>query len=178
MNEQLSKKMEYELRHEEKIKEQENTARKRSLKKTIKLFSILFLIAGVIGGLVWYIVAHPPTPKTNRQVALSCTTDMATQFHIHPHLEIIINGTQQEIPANIGISFSCMHPLHTHDTTGTLHVESPTKRDFTLGDFFAVWKKPFNRDQITQETVNGKETEDFENIVLHDRDQIVITYGK
>ena len=123
---------------------------------------------------------------SNRQAALICTTDMATQFHIHPHIQIIIDGVTQEIPANIGISLDCMHPLHTHDTGGTLHVESPEAWDFTLGDFFAVWGQTFNKDQILNSkadathaigiTLNGQEVSTYENTILHDNDQIVISY--
>ena len=124
---------------------------------------------------------------TNRQVALICTTDMATQFHIHPILRIIANGKPQEIPANIGIKGGCMNPLHTHDASGVLHVESPEKRDFTVADFFAVWGQPFSKDQILnykadamhpiRTSVNGTSVDTNENTVLRDKDQIVITYG-
>lgn len=30
-------------------------------------------------------------------------------------------------------------PLHTHDATGTIHVESSARTSFSLGQFFAVW---------------------------------------
>jgi len=126
--------------------------------------------------------------RTTREVALACTTDMATQFHIHPHLAIIINGQPQLIPANIGITATCLSALHTHDTSGTIHVESPEQRDFTLGDFFAVWHQPFNQNQILDykadqnhvilETVNGTAVQSFEQTILHDGDQIVITYSE
>lgn len=126
--------------------------------------------------------------QTAREIALSCTTDAFTAFHIHPHLTIITNGVQQTIPANIGISFTCMHPLHTHDASGEIHIESPTRRDFTLGDFFAVWGEHFSQNQILNytadashtvtETVNGVPVETFENTVLRDGDQIVISYGQ
>jgi hypothetical protein len=129
---------------------------------------------------------YPKTPKTNREVALACTTDMATQFHIHPNLEIIINGQKQEIPTNIGVKPTCMNSLHTHDNTGKIHVEAPEKRDFNLADFFAVWKKDYNKEQILdykidgthiiRQTVNGKETQDYENTILRDNDQIIIYY--
>ena len=72
-----------------------------------------------------------PSLKTNREIALTCTTDMATEFHIHSILKIVINGENQAIPANIGVSPNCMMSLHTHDDNGTIHVESPEKRDFT-----------------------------------------------
>ena len=124
--------------------------------------------------------------KTNREVALTCTTDMATQFHIHPVLKIVINGQPQEIPADIGIKPNCMNSLHTHDATGIIHVEASEKRDFTLADFFAVWDKVYNKNQIfdyktdenhvIRQTVNGKEAEDFENTVLKDKDEIIIYY--
>ncbi len=154
-------------------------------KKILIALAIIVLVGLGVWGL-WYLGTRPTTPRTNREVALTCTTDMATQFHIHPHLEILINGKREEIPANIGIKPICMNALHTHDTSGTIHVESPEQRDFTLADFFAVWNKPFNKDQILDyktdsqhaivETINGKEILDYENTVLHDKDQIVITY--
>lgn len=126
--------------------------------------------------------------KTTREVALMCTLDMYTQYHIHPHLDIIIDGQKQIIPANVGITPGCLHPVHTHDDTGIIHVESPEKRDFTLADFFAVWDKPFNKDQILdysvdnshiiKEKVDGKEVRGYENTPLYDNEQIIISYEK
>ncbi len=126
------------------------------------------------------------TSKSNRELVDSCTTDMATEFHIHPFLDITINGQKQVIPANVGIFEGCMHPLHTHDETGKIHVESPVQRDFTLGDFFYVWKKTFTKDQILdytadsthtiRQTINGEEVQDFENTILRDGDRINIFY--
>lgn len=62
-------------------------------------------------------------------------------LHIHQHLDLYLNGTHVAVPAGIGIDpgrrfFS---PLHTHDRTGILHVESPTRTAYTLGQFFGVW---------------------------------------
>lgn len=123
---------------------------------------------------------------TSREVALRCTTDMATQFHIHAGLEIDLEGRSQEIPADIGVTPSCMNSLHTHDASGQIHIEAPVKRDFTLGDFFAVWKKPFSRDQVLDAKtdglhairvkVNGAPVDTYEDTVLHDEDRIVISY--
>lgn len=134
----------------------------------------------------WLIFGNSASTKTTRELAAICTTDMATQFHIHPVLKIIINGETQTIPSGVGINAGCMNPLHTHDDKGIVHVESPEKRDFTLGDFFFVWGKPFNQNQILdfvaddnhtiRQTVNGQEVQDFENTVLYDNDKIVIYY--
>src|SRR5262249_53559585 len=38
--------------------------------------------------------------------------------------------------------------LHTHDETGVIHIESPEKRTFTLGNFFDIWKQPLSADQV------------------------------
>src|SRR5262249_34956056 len=52
-----------------------------------------------------------------------------------------VDGKHVTIPANIGISMSqgFLAALHTHDTTGIVHVESPVQEAFTLGQFFNVW---------------------------------------
>lgn len=144
----------------------------------------ILLVILFAGGKMWNNSAT--SNESTRDLAMSCTTDMATQFHIHPVLHIVVNDSPVEIPANIGISPVCMHPLHTHDNTGTIHVESPIKRDFTLSDFFAVWDKEFNRNQILDNkvdanhiitmTVNGSSSDQFENLVLADKDEIVIEY--
>jgi len=60
--------------------------------------------------------------------------------HIHQHLVIFIDGKPTTVPQDIGINDSqFLTELHTHDTTGVIHVESDTKRDYSLGEFFAVW---------------------------------------
>lgn len=159
-------------------------------KKYQESSSMLWWIIGVIVvsvlAISFLIFKDSFNPKTNKELALTCTTDMATQFHIHPHLEIIINGQKQEIGANIGVKPDCMNSLHTHDNSGEVHVESPEKRDFNLSDFFAVWDKVYTKDQILdykadgahviRQTVNGEELQDYENTILRDKDQIIIYY--
>ena len=155
-----------------------------------KSFSAVWWIGGfivvAIGLIIFLAVKYPGPSKSNREVALACTTDKATRFHIHPNLEIVINGERRVIPTNIGINGNCMNAFHTHDTSGQIHVESPQKRDFTLSDFFAIWNESYSKDQILdfkvddqhiiRETVNGQEGEDYENTVLRDKDKIVISY--
>jgi hypothetical protein len=63
-----------------------------------------------------------------------------TKVHIHQHLDIFVNGKHITVPQSIGIfDGQYLTELHTHDTSGVMHVESPTTREFTLGDFFGVW---------------------------------------
>lgn len=153
---------------------------------------VLFLVIA-IPLLMWGRVAQQKTADqyatlSTREVALLCTTDMATKFHIHPELQITIGGVLQRIPAEIGIQPSCMNSIHTHSADGVLHVESPVQKDFTLGDFFAVWHKDFSKDKILDATtsptteivvtVNGNRVDTYENTVLRDKDKIVISYQK
>jgi hypothetical protein len=64
-----------------------------------------------------------------------------TVLHIHQHLDVFVAGRRVVVPAGVGIDGAerFISPLHTHDTTGIIHVESPTVRTFTLGQFFGVW---------------------------------------
>jgi hypothetical protein len=62
--------------------------------------------------------------------------------HIHAHLDIFVNGKRVTVPALIGINpgANYLTELHTHDTRGVIHVESPKANDeFTLGEFFGEW---------------------------------------
>jgi hypothetical protein len=111
--------------------------------------------------------------------------------HFHPHLTIIINGQQQVIPANTNIMLNpngeptLLLPIHTHDDSGTLHVESPVVRTFFLKDFFDIWGRPFDQTHILNfhttasnpvtMTVNGQPNNQYGNLVLADGQQIVIT---
>jgi hypothetical protein len=77
-------------------------------------------------------------------------------FHIHAHIQVYVNGEQRLIPPSIGFgshdgSF-CISWLHTHDTSGVVHIESPVQRVYTLGDFFDVWGVTLTSGQVASET--------------------------
>lgn len=151
---------------------------------------ITLLIIIILIGIITFQASSKKSAKiqTSRDVALTCTSDMATRYHIHPELKIIINGVSQIISANIGIQPTCMTSIHTHDSSGVIHIEAPVQKDFVLGDFFTVWKKSFDKEHILDKTVdqnstltitvNGNLVDTYENTVLHDKDQIIITYTK
>ncbi|MNS34851.1 hypothetical protein D3C72_669860 [compost metagenome] len=62
-----------------------------------------------------------------------------SQLHIHVYVSIRHNGRPVTMPANVGIVDGRMAVLHTHDVDGTIHIEGPVGRTYTLGQFFAVW---------------------------------------
>jgi hypothetical protein len=115
-------------------------------------------------------------------------------YHIHDHLEIFVNGDPVVVPANAGINTVTdetkffLAALHTHDTSGIIHVESPDKRDYTLGQFFDVWGVRFSADCIGQYCTSGDQelrvfldgkpyTKDPRGIVFKQHHEIVVTYG-
>jgi hypothetical protein len=157
------------------------------MQRTEIVIGAIVIIATV--GIIGVAVAMSPPPSsslTNREVAAQCVSHTGVGYHIHPVLSIVVNGIAQKIPADVGITPSCMRALHIHDDTGKIHIETPQKRDFTLGDFFFNWNQPFSREEILgfkaddthviRMTVNGNEVDTYENTPLYDLDQIVITY--
>src|SRR5207248_7371258 len=67
------------------------------------------------------------------------TTRLA--MHIHALVHIFVDGQAVTIPANVGNFGTSAYPLHTHDDTGLIHMESPIVRSFALQDFFAIWDR-------------------------------------
>jgi hypothetical protein len=114
-----------------------------------------------------------------------------TALHIHAHLDVIVNGAQAQVPAEVGIDQAQqkISPLHTHDTTGVIHIESPSATaTFTLGEFFTEWQVSMSADHIGGLTndathhlkayVNGKlQSGDPALIVLGAHDEIALVYG-
>ena len=139
-------------------------------------FTIAILLIVLLGGSVWW--SKSMQSDKPYDVTSTCVSHGGLGMHIHPTLKIIVNGEEQPIPANIGIpNAACMRPVHTHDATGMIHIESVEIRDFPLKDFFSVWGKDF-RDFGTEVsmTINGVENTDFENYIIRDKDEIVLTY--
>ena len=76
---------------------------------------------------------------------------MGTAEHYHPNLQIIIDGQQVQVPANIGVdpATGAMSAVHTHETDGTIHIEADTVGEvFTLGQLFTQWGLKLTPTQI------------------------------
>ena len=112
------------------------------------------------------------------------------RVHIHQHLFVVVNGRITPVPAYIGINIRqrFLAELHTHDTSGIIHVESPTVRTFTLGNFFDVWGLRFTSKCLggycasgqkqVMVWVNAKRVKtDPRKVVLKSHQSIVVAYG-
>jgi hypothetical protein len=122
--------------------------------------------------------------------ALKLPAPSDTVFHIHALLRVFVNGKREPVPANIGIDQAdqILAPLHTHDASGIVHIESVTEYPFTLGQFFTVWGVKFTDTQIgayrnadghsLSVFVNGKRVSDPVKYVMKPHDSIIVGYGK
>lgn len=110
----------------------------------------------------------PCLPNGHQQVA----------SHIHPILTISVNDVKEAIPANIGINGTCMREVHTHDTTGTIHIETKELGvTYTLADFFAVWDEPVEREGNALAIIqDGEVKESAESVILTDHSVIEMNY--
>jgi hypothetical protein len=109
--------------------------------------------------------------------------------HIHPQLAVYVRGNQISLPANIGIdpskSLTEMAGLHTHDSSGVIHVENAANP--TLAQFFQVWGVPFSSTQlgpnhakngdVVRMWVDGKASQTFGALPLEDGQRIVVSFG-
>jgi hypothetical protein len=140
----------------------------------------------------------PPWPPNNertlqlrlRAIGLDPLREEGQVVHIHQHLDLYADGDRVTVPAQIGIDAGggFISDLHTHDTDGIMHVESPTQRTFTLGQFFAVWGVRLGGgcigglcrtgDKRLRTWVDGTPvTADPTRIVLEEHQEIVLAYG-
>lgn len=113
-----------------------------------------------------------------------------TTMHEHANVKIYVHGTQQTVPMDIGIDSATgmIQSMHTHDDTGTVHMESSRSRTFTLGEFFGVWgvrltpscMGAYCNDQQNEIRVyvdGQQQSGDPREITLDDQGVVVVTYG-
>jgi hypothetical protein len=111
------------------------------------------------------------------------------QYHTHALLHIYDDGILIPIAPNIGIDRAkkAYSSVHTHDSTGIVHMESKVPHKFTLGAFFAIWGVRFGDASLgslvnkgakqVRVYVNGKPVSHPVNYVMRDKDNIVVGYG-
>lgn len=125
-----------------------------------------------------------------RAAGLVMLDEEGTVEHIHAHLDVRVDGHPVEIPAFLGIDRNGggISPLHTHDATGIIHIESPVKRQFSLGELFSEWEVSLSADNIGALHADGtKKMRVFANgkqitgnpaaVMMNAHDEIVILFG-
>ena len=112
-------------------------------------------------------IASPATTGTGTVHGITCGPTEQLAYHIHAHLAVYADGQPRALPGGIGIPGStvqqspqgpealggqCIYWLHTHAPDGIIHIESPTQRVYTLGEFFDEWHQPLSRTAVGSAT--------------------------
>ena len=134
--------------------------------------------------------------------------------HDHVHLDVIVNGRKVKVPGGIGLaepvdggpcpqgprsSGDCatgetifakvaVAPLHTHASSGLVHIESDRHDPYTLGQVFDEWGVRFDRRCVGGYCTRGgmelrvyvdgrRVTGDPRKVVLLERRQIAVVFG-
>jgi hypothetical protein len=98
-----------------------------------------------------------------------------------------VDGDPVTVPAGIGIDLAAhvIAPIHTHDASGVVHVESPTFRSFSLAEFFGVWGVRLTKTCLggacgagrLDVFVNGSRVKDPNRVLLGRHTEIVVAFG-
>jgi hypothetical protein len=144
-------------------------AQQRARRTRVLAWTVGILLVVIVGGLVsfWIYQTRQPARASNSTTAapyqeavfdatyppvdnVYCDQLEQSIEHIHAHVTMYINGQPQSIPQNIGIAqgqqggnATCFYWLHTHDTSGVIHIEAPAKEPFTFGQFLDEWNQQF-----------------------------------
>jgi hypothetical protein len=111
-------------------------------------------------------------------------------YHVHALLHVYVDGRAVTVPANLGIGpgGDAFSSLHTHDTTGVLHLEATRPFAFRLSDVFAVWGVTFGHDRLGAYRnrgaerlwvyANGRPVANPVRYVIRRHDNVVVAYGR
>lgn len=166
--------------------EQEPKGNFGNSKKKIKVFVAIGILAAlaVVISSVMLTSGSPVSKIPNGSVPI----DSMGMMHLHTHLTLMIDGKEATVPAQIGIDSTLwndhsldsygmtgMAPLHTHDISGTIHVESYKVRDYHLSQLLVIWGLNLNEYKQVTLTVNGQPFPDYQNYVFKDGDKITLS---
>jgi len=136
----------------------------------MKNLAFALAFAGLV--LAYIVISLPDTP-----------TVASEAIHWHARVEILINSQDIPIPANVGLSETRQEVQHTHDWDNVIHIEAvPSEENLRLGKFFEIWAVRFTKNCLFQFCnedmrmfVNGEESFDFDDYIMQDGDEILIT---
>lgn len=141
-------------------------------KKKLTKFQIIFPLAlgGVGTGIAFaiqFIISGPPPLE-------QCIPNENMSFHQHAYLNVTLDGKPFTVPANVGITQSCVKPLHTHDTDGVIHSEFVKPTRFTLENFIKLWGLNLNQYDV-KIFVKSASDADFREVKVSEINTLVLT---
>ncbi|MDC8451577.1 MAG: hypothetical protein LV477_01560 [Candidatus Nitrosotalea sp.] len=162
-----------------KIKEEKINSKK----KNNKIIALLVII-GIVTGIVYISYRSDNTSSSTAATidGIECNTNEFATLHIHAHLDFYVNGNHLTVPERIGIvNNKCLYWLHTHDSSGVIHIESPKSQEFTLGQFIDIWKATGDfpiYGATAKIFVNGQSVKTgLNDTTINKHDEITLVYG-
>jgi hypothetical protein len=146
------------------------------------------LVSAIVLAITIAACGQSAAPRSSPVANVPCGPTEVFIRHEHAHLTILIRGQIKTVPAFIGITAGQICWLHTHDTSGLIHIEAGDSRILTLGDFFAVWRQSLSQTVVAGESARAGETIQAtvdqqpytgapDSIVLRNHEDIVIQLG-
>ena len=139
-------------------------------KKTIRFL----IITAIIGVSVAGVSAAVNTMLSADDPLKVCINDRNTPYRISATLELWVDGSQAEIPANIGFTqgelTDCQRSMYTISGDGTIYAEWESAYPFEIGHFLWMWEFPL-RDMVESEStiyVNDVKSDGFIRTLLQD----------
>jgi hypothetical protein len=82
----------------------------------------------------------------------TCVVNPPQELQFRAHLSILVNNEPQKIPLYLGASprppTHCFFAIHTHDSSGRIHVTPAAPGTFTLGELFQIWGQPLTNTNV------------------------------
>jgi hypothetical protein len=128
-------------------------------KQTLRLFVVVAIVFAVV-----FFGAQAVTSQLQKNDPLkNCIDDKDTPYKVSATLELIVDGSKADIPANIGFEEGCQRALYTLSNDGVIYAEWQEDYTFEIRHFLWVWDFPLrDMDQSkSQIYVNGIVSDDF-----------------
>src|ERR1700739_3215095 len=86
---------------------------KKPLKLAKKLITIVGVVATIVGiGVYAAMTPHALFPAVRAIDGIQCNSMEQSAFHVHSHLDVIINGVYFLVPSQVGIPGNCFYWLN------------------------------------------------------------------
>lgn len=101
----------------------------------------LVIGVGLLGAMIYFQYSMPEMKAHGQTVA----------YHSHVEVDYFINDERQLVPADVGLKeghwtgyldgegIGGDSPIHTHDLSGTFHIEPRENKQYSIGDLIQVW---------------------------------------
>ncbi len=172
---------------------------KKINKDLIKVLFLSLISISTLTGVFYLNVSEGNNEETKNdylksEICYYALNGIVADHHYHLQLNITIDENRIEIPMNIGFERDSkgntifLHPIHTYDNSGRIHVETTKNATAKLGFFFDIWGKDFTENKILNYTsdndyiieiyMNGNKMDTYEETILDPYSFIEIFYKK